>query len=386
MITIKDVANLAGVSPGTVSNALTGKRPVSPETRERIFQAIEELGYKPNLLARSLVNQRSHTLAVVTSEVEYYVPSRILTGIDEQAEQLGYSLLLSLMRDPAQEDVGNILLNLSARQVDGIVWAVHEVGNNRSWFHPKRTHALPPIVFLAMEPRFDFSVVATDNRSGARQAVQHLLENGCRSIGLITGPLDWWEARERKIGWRETLLQAGLEAPESLTAEGNWSAASGEEGLRHLLATQPEIDGLFVSNDQMAVGALRAAHALGCRVPQDLAIVGFDDIPESVYFWPPLTTVHQQLRELGRTAVRELHCAIEMHRQRATDDDAPPNDRPSEAEGREGESKRPKETQGEHSKMDQTEAIRWGGSPLVRLLKPKLIVRESSVLPSQGQN
>jgi len=311
MITVKHVARRAGVSPGTVSNALTGKRPVSPKTRSRIFQAIEELGYKPNLLARSLVNRRSHFIAVVTSEVEHFGPSRILSGIDAQAEELGYSLLLSLQRDPAQSDVEQIITNLAARGVDGIIWAVHEVGQNRRWFTAERRRELPPIVFVTMRPRPGFTIINTDNRAGARLAVQHLIDADRRVIGHITGPLDWWEAQERLAGWRETLAAAGREHDDDLVVYGNWEADSGENGLRQLLSQRPDVDAIFVANDQMSIGALQAAHRLGYAIPQRLALVGFDNIPESRYFWPPLSTVHQGLFEIGNLALQAVHDAIE---------------------------------------------------------------------------
>lgn len=311
MITVKHVAQRAGVSPGTVSNALTGKRPVSSKTRTRIFQAIEELGYKPNLLARSLVNRRSHTVAVVTSEVEHFGPSRILSGIDEQAEELGYSLLLTLMRDPAEADVEETITNLVARGVDGIIWAVHQVGNNRRWFTAERRKELPPIAFVTMEPKPGFAIVNTDNRAGAKMAVQHLIDAGRRVIGHITGPLDWWEAKERLCGWRDTLAEAGLEHSDELLEKGNWSAEGGEAGLRQLMERRPDMDGIFLGNDQMAIGALQAAHRLGYAIPSALALVGFDNIPESRYFWPPLTTVHQGLFEIGRVALQIIHDAIE---------------------------------------------------------------------------
>lgn len=319
MITIKHVAQRAGVSPGTVSNALTGKRPVSPKTRTRILQAIEDLGYKPNLLARSLVNRRSHFMAVVTSEVEHFGPVRILSGIDEQAEELGYSLLLTLMRDPAEAEVEQTITNLVARGVDGIIWAVHQVRDNRRWFTAERRKELPPIVFVTMEPRKGFTVVNTDNRAGAELAVTHLIERGRRRIGHITGPLDWWEATERLRGWQETLAAAGLEHSDDLVVGGDWSAASGEAGLRRLLERRPDVDAIFVGNDQMSIGALQAAHLLGYAIPDELAIVGFDDIPESRYFWPPLTTVQQGLFEIGRVALQTAHEAIENpvhHRER----------------------------------------------------------------------
>jgi LacI family transcriptional regulator len=337
MVTIKDVAKRANVSPGTVSNALTGKRPVSVDTRRRILDAIDELGYQPNILARSLVNRRSETLAVVASGLEYYGPSRTVIGIEQEANRLGYSLLLSLLHDPANGDVDMALSSLAARRVDGIVWAVPEIGSNRAWVSPDRLERLPPMIFISMGMRHGVPLVAVNNRSGAALAAQHLIARHRRHIGLITGPLQWWEARERCAGFKEALALAGVALPDRLVAESDWSAAGGEEAMRHLLFQCPEIDAVFASNDQMALGALRVAGLLGRRVPTDLAVVGFDNIPESASFCPPLTTVYQALVEAGRLAVRELLNIIE----------------------------------GRHGGKEWTE-------PVARLLSPELIVRESS--------
>jgi len=165
-----------------------------------------------------------------------------------------------------------------------------------------------------MKLRPNLSVVAIDNYSGAVQATQHLLDQGRRKIGLISGPLTWWEARERYAGWRDTLQRAGVEVSLSLVVNGDWSAASGEQGMRRLLEQQPDIDAIFACNDQMALGALGVAHQSGRCVPRDLAIVGFDNTPESAFYWPPLTTVYQQLVEIGRVAVQVLHKLIEARR------------------------------------------------------------------------
>ena len=311
MITIKDVAELAGVSPATVSNALTGTRPVAEGTRRRVLQAAERLGSQPNLLARSLVSSRSQTLGVVTCGLQFHGPSRTVVGVKEQAEQLGYSLLLHLVRRPEDTDVDPILNRLAGRRVDGIVWAVPEVGGNRSWIRAQRLKRLPPIVFLSMAPRPGLAVVAVDNRAGARMAVEHLLGQGRRIVGVITGPMNWWEARERYAGWEAALDHAGLPTRDSLKAEGDWSPQSGEQCLRDLLERCPDIDAVSVGNDRMALGALRAAHLLGRRVPDDLAVVGFDNISESAFFWPALTTISYQLSTIGRLAVQELHRIIE---------------------------------------------------------------------------
>ncbi|MCC6456681.1 MAG: LacI family DNA-binding transcriptional regulator [Caldilineaceae bacterium] len=314
-VTIIDVARHANVSAGTVSNALTGKRPVAEETRARIMQAIRDLGYQPNLLARGLVNQRSQTVGVVASGLDYYGPSRTLIGIDQEANALGYALLLDLLHSPMEANVDTVLNVLSARRVDGIIWAVHEIGNNRAWVASERLNRLPPIVFLTMHPQPGVAVVNTDNYLGAKMATQHLLELGRCSIGLISGPLVWWEARERQRGWRDCLLAAGREASDNLTVLGDWRAASGEAGLMALIEARPEIDAVFVANDEMALGVLRAAHRLGKRVPEDLAVVGYDNMPDVPYFWPALTSVRPRLLEVGKLAIQTLHSIVEARRQ-----------------------------------------------------------------------
>ncbi len=321
-VTIVDVARRANVSAGTVSNALTGKRPVSPPTRDRVLRAIEELGYQPNLLARSLVNRSTKTLGVVAYGLEYYGPSRTLVGIEQQAAELGYSLLLDLLHHPDGQDVDAVLDELSARRVDGIIWAVHEVGDNHAWIDADRLRSLPPVIFLTMEQRSCATIVATDNRAGARLATQHLIDVGRRTVGILIGPKSWWEVRERLAGWRGALESAGLDASPALVAEADWTAAAGETALQDLLARRPDIDAIFACNDQMALGALHGCLASGRRVPDDLAIVGFDNTPESAFFWPALTTVRQHLAELGRVAVNELQRQIDLRLQDA--EPAPP--------------------------------------------------------------
>jgi LacI family transcriptional regulator len=191
---------------------------------------------------------------------------------------------------------------------------VPEVGGNRMWIDSDRLKNLPPIVFLSMAARPGLVSVAIDNRYGARQAVQHLIAQGRKRIGLITGPLAWWEARERYAGWQEMLCEHGLEPTPSLVIEGDWSAASGAHAMSTLLEREPTIDAVFVCSDQMAQGALGVAHRSGRHIPQDLAIVGFDNIPESEFFWPPLTTVYQNLIDAGCVAVQKLHFIIEAQR------------------------------------------------------------------------
>lgn len=313
-VTLKDVARYANVSIKTVSRVVNNQSEISPETRARVQSAIQELGYQPNILARSLVNRRSNTIAAVASGIEYFGPSRTILGIERQADEFGYSLVLNLIPEGEDGNVKAILDELVARRVEGIVWAVPQIGENRRWVLQDNLKQLPPIVFLSMETRPGLSIIAVENRTGAKLAVQHLLEQGRRKIGIITGPLTWWEARERFGGWQEALAEAGLDAPSTMSVEGDWSPASGGSAVQVLLARHPEMDALFASNDQMALGALGVLHRAGKHIPGDIAVVGFDNIPESAFFLPPLTTIYQQVIEIGREAVKELHTQIDARR------------------------------------------------------------------------
>jgi LacI family transcriptional regulator len=305
-VTLQDVAARAGVSPKSVSRVVNHQGEISDATRNRIQTAIDELGYRPNSVARSLLRQRTNTLAAVAWGIEYFGPSRTITGIEQQAEELGYSVFLTLVREPERQAHDEILDALLSRRVDGIIWAVPEVGENRRWVSGEWLRQLPPIAFLSMHPVAGIHVVAVDNRKGGRTATNHLLEQGRRAIGTITGPMAWWEARERYEGWREA-LESSDGPSQRLAAESNWSAAGGERAMRELLEREPELDGVFAASDQIALGALRAIERAGRRVPQDVAIVGFDNIPESEYFRPALTTVQQGLVEAGRAAVTAVH-------------------------------------------------------------------------------
>jgi DNA-binding LacI/PurR family transcriptional regulator len=309
--TIKEVASAAGVSTQTVSRVINDRPDVSPQTRKRIQEIITQLGYQPSALARSLIRQRSYTLGVVTAGLKYIGPSRTLNGITSAAEEAGYSLLLKELSRFDAENITPIFQTLLSRHVDGIIWAVPEVGENRKWVNHLSLNLEIPVVYLAMEPQESVSVVSIDNYEGGKMATTHLLEQGYRNIGHITGPLDWWEARQRMVAWRDTLRGAGIEVGERHWAEGNWSPASGVQAIEKLFEQYPEMDAVFAANDQMALGVLQMACQRGLRVPEDIGVVGFDDISESAFFWPPLTTIKQDQYEVGKVAVEEVIKIIE---------------------------------------------------------------------------
>lgn len=301
--TIKEVARAAGVSMQTVSRVLNDRPDVSAETRRRIQDIILELGYSPNVLARGLIQGRTHTIGVVGYGLSYYGPARVLTGIERRANEVGYSLLLSLLREPETDQGEEIFQNLLARQVDGIIWAVPEIGANLEWVVEQHRQLSVPMVFINMQPATGIAVTAVDNFQGGRMAGQHLIDQGCRKIGIITGPLSWWESRQRLLGWRDALHSAGLPDSDSLVVEGDWYPASGAAGMDKLLCRHPDLEAVFASNDPMAVGAMQTANRLGRSIPESLAIVGYDDVPEAAFYSPALTTIRQPLVELGALAV-----------------------------------------------------------------------------------
>jgi LacI family transcriptional regulator len=309
--TIKKVASQAGVSTQTVSRVVNDRPDVSIETRRRVQGVIDKLGYRPSALARSLVKQRSYTLGVVTAGLRHIGPSRTLSGITAAATDAGYALLLEELPRYEADDTTSIFQALISRHVDGVIWAVPEVGANRRWTERLPVDLEIPIMYLAMEPRQNISVVSVNNYLGGRLAMAHLLEEGYRSIAHLAGPLDWWEARQRTAAWKDALQEAGLEAGDDFWAAGNWSPSSGEAAARQLFTRYPKMDAVFVANDQMALSVLAVAPRYGRTVPQDLGVVGFDNIPESAYFRPSLTTVQQDQYNVGKVAVEEITRIIE---------------------------------------------------------------------------
>jgi len=284
---------------------------VSPETRKRVQGVIKALEYQPSALARSLIQQRSYTLGVVTAGLKHTGPSRTLNGITSAAEEAGYSLLLKELPRFDAEDVAPIFQALLSRHVDGIIWAVPEVGENRNWVNQQLLDLKIPIVYLTMDAKKDICAVSVDNYLGGRIAMSHLLEQGYRHIGHISGPLDWWEARQRMASWKDALKEFSLEARDNHCVEGNWSSASASQAIEKLFEQYPDMDAIFVANDQMALAVIQVACQKGLRIPNDLGVVGFDNIPESAFFYPPLTTIQQDQYVVGKVAVEETIKIIE---------------------------------------------------------------------------
>jgi DNA-binding LacI/PurR family transcriptional regulator len=314
-VTIHDVASEAGVSLQTVSRVLNNRPDVSAATRQRVLEIIRRLGFQPDTAARSL-RGRSGCIGVVASGLEYFGPSGILTGVEREASRNGHSLFLRLIEDPRNGEVEAILNELLSHRVEGIIWAVPEIDGNRQWVETMSSGLQVPLVFISTQPRPGISVLDIDNVHGARLATQHLINQGYEKIGIITGPDDWWDARGRVSGWKATMQEAGLPVEDRQIVGGDWTIRSGEMGILTLLEQYPGMQAVFAANDQMALGVLQTLVRMGKRVPQDIAIVGFDDIPEAVYFIPPLTTIRQDLIHLGGMAHKTLCRMISAHHNR----------------------------------------------------------------------
>jgi LacI family transcriptional regulator len=311
--TIKQVASVAGVSTQTVSRVINERPDVSEETRKRVQDVIGRLGYRPSALARSLIRQRSYTLGVVIAGLKHIGPSRTLNGITVAAEEAGYALLLKELPYGEEKNIERIFQALLARHVDGIIWAVPQIGENRSWVRRDLMDPDIPIVYLTMEPRDEnIPVVSINNYMGGQMATNHLLEQGYRNIGHIAGPLSWWESRQRMAGWKDALSQAGIAVKDEHCTEGNWSSASGAHAVEELFDQYPAMDAIFVANDQMALAVLQVASQKGMSIPGDLGIVGFDNIPESAFFLPALTTIQQDQYRVAKIAVEEIIKIIEL--------------------------------------------------------------------------
>ncbi len=295
-----DVARLAGVSHQTVSRVLNGNPQVHPETRERVLKAVAALNYRPNAMARGLVSRRSRMLGVVSFDTILFGPASTLLGIERAARAAGYGVSIATLERVDRQSVLLAANNLADQGVDGIIIIAPQMAAAAA------LHSLPPgIAAVAVESGQDSGLpsVSVDQILGARLAVQHLLDLGHKTVWHIAGPTDWLEARDRVNGWRQTLTDAGTPIPPMIA--GDWSAQSGyAAGVA--LAGQSDVTAVFAGNDQMALGLLRALHERGLRVPEDISVVGFDDIPEAGFLLPPLTTIRQDFDEVGRRSMATL--------------------------------------------------------------------------------
>lgn len=304
-ITIKDVARACGVSNQTVSRVINERADVSRATREKVLAAIEQMGFQPSAFARGM-RQQSTTLGIILAGLEYKGVSICLQGITQEAERHGLNLILKELPSFNSLEMNPLIQSLIAHQVMGIIYAAPEVGGNWAKVQAKLPPFCPPMIFLKGSPFSAPITISINNYQGAFQITQHMIKKGYRHIAHISGPLDWFEAQERKRGWAQALADAGMTAQDNHWAEGTWVSDSGLRAFEQIYSRYPEMDVVFAANDQMALAVLNAAWAHGILVPEELGVAGFDNISESAYFIPPLTTVRQDLIKLGAMAVQKV--------------------------------------------------------------------------------
>ncbi len=305
---MSDVGRLAGVSHQTVSRVINGSPHVRPETRARVMAAMQELGYRPNPVARALVTGRSKTLGVVSFDTTLYGPASTLFGIERAAHEAGYFMIVASLEELSRSSVVDAVERLRRQGVEGILVIAPHLEAGDALLHA-RTDL--PLVAAEAGPEHGVPVVAVDQLAGATSATRHLLDLGHETVWHITGPPNFIESRQRRQGWQATLEAAGAEVPPPLV--GDWSPRAGYE-LGRRLSREPAVTAVFVANDQMALGLLRALHEARREVPGEISVVGFDDIPEAAFFQPPLTTVRQDFIEMGRRSLRLLLRTIESGR------------------------------------------------------------------------
>ena len=300
-----DVAARAGVSHQTVSRVLNELPGVRPETRERVLSAVQELRYRRNFAARQLASTRSRTLGVVTWGSAQFGPANVLLALEAAARAAGYRLATVTIDSLSREAFAAAVDQMLERTVEALVVIVPHESVLR------RAHALDvdiPVVVVEGDLSETPLTAGVDNLLGGRLATEHLLALGHETVVHLSGPLGWAESHARRVGWQAALEARGRRVP-PLRWGGDWSARSGYETGRSL-ARESDVTAVFAANDQMALGLVRALHEQSRRVPEDVSVVGFDDIPEARYLWPALTTVRQDFAELGRRVMDVLGRAL----------------------------------------------------------------------------
>lgn len=300
--TLRDVAREAGVSYQTVSRVINNNSYVSPRTRIRVQKAIDALGFRPNRAAQILQTERSHTIEVV---MFFYGFNRFLIEMARTSHQMGYHFVISAI---TEAEFASTLQGASSRFVDGLI-LIPLVAVNADYQELMRLTAGVPFIQVGAKLGTDVPAVMYDQAQGGRLATQHLIDLGHRRIAEVSGPLVNYDASDRHEGWMETLKANGLKPGPMI--EGDFTIDGGYRAMHQLLDIGEKFTAVFIGNDSMAFGAHTALRERGLRVPEDVSMVSFDDIPESAHFSPGLTTVRQDFHLLGRLAVEYVVSMIE---------------------------------------------------------------------------
>ena len=303
MSTIRDVAKIANVSISTVSHVINKTRYVSPETRERVEDAIQQLNYKHNRLARSLRNRKTNTIGVLLPNSANPYFAEILAGIEAAGYANDYHIIMGNANDDPKRELTYLGVLLS-RQVDGIL--LISTGSYEQSMQLLSENNIPVVMIDRSVDLESVDEIFTDNRGGGEMATAHLVNLGHRRIGCITGPSFLTPSASRVQGYRDALTKAGIAIDDDLIVMGDFQHKGGYDAAMALLQHVQSPTAIFACNDMMAVGAVAAIQERGLRVPQDVSVIGYDDIPLASYTNPRLTTIAQPARELGHLAVERL--------------------------------------------------------------------------------
>jgi DNA-binding LacI/PurR family transcriptional regulator len=302
---IRQVAALAGVSHQTVSRVLNGHPSIRPATRERVLKVIEDVNYRPNSAARALATSKTNRIGVIVDSAVEYGPSSTLRGVESAARAAGYSVTSASVGDGSSVGPSVAFEHLMAQGID----ALCVIAPRSSSLDRLRESKIPvPALVVKAATDDEFLTASVDQELGAVLAVRHLVDLGHRRIAHVAGPLDWLDAMARHQAWQSEVRAAGLEELDVVV--GDWTADYGYEVSRRP-GRLPDCTAIFAANDQIALGLIHGFAERGIRVPEDISIVGFDDLPEAKHFLPPLTTVRQDFRALGERSVAVLRAELE---------------------------------------------------------------------------
>ncbi len=305
-ITIHDVAREAGVSYSTVSRVLSGFEFVKDSTKQRVLEAVDRLGYVVNPQARSLAGGKSRVIGLLVPSLDNGYINEITRGIDDELNRLNYDMLLyTTHRDNGKE--ASYTVKLTKGLADGLLLIVPLL--DTTYTDALKTQSFPYVLVDQVVP--DSSIVDCTNWQGAYEATQYLIQLGHKRIGLITGIMELTSARDRLDGYRAALLDNGISYDQDLVQPGSYSKESGYYSTCALLNSSNPSTAVFASNDLSAFGAMEAARSRGLSIPEDISIIGFDDIPQCLLTYPQLTTIHQPLEQMGHIAARMLVEQIE---------------------------------------------------------------------------
>ncbi|MBV9732107.1 MAG: LacI family DNA-binding transcriptional regulator [Verrucomicrobia bacterium] len=304
-VTLYEVAEAAGVSHQTVSRVVNASPLVAERTRARVLKAIARMNYRPNSVARNLAARRSALIGVITFAVESYGPSHLITSLSEAARKLGYHIVVASAEFPVLDEIRRCGTELRGHGVDGVIVILPTSLRLRAL---EEVFGDAPVVVLGARRQHRYTAVEIDHELGSQQATEYLITQGHRQIACISGPLDWDCSSLRHSGWRRALEARKL--PLGPAVESDWSAEGGYAATQELLDSRARFTAVVAGNDQIALGAMEALWENGIEIPSEVSVIGFDNMPESKFFRPPLTTVNHDFDLLSTTSLQLVTQAI----------------------------------------------------------------------------